>query len=595
MDPQPAKVQKIMASDEEIIKLYKEIDKLEKENNENIERIKQNEGKIGKLDEKLETVEVKLQENANTSSRLALQQEKALAEQQQLLYQQHQVSLQQTIVENKKIIVYKVADLNKRLARNKTNPRVVHVPRNERVSTQAKRTDAADKINERKPIYMHWFGLEMLSAYESAKSQIENEDYTIEITLGESTYKIEGDSLHKVTAAIECACKICQDGNLRRGRRGFMSLPELRNTELAFSSLVSRALDRFMFPDEATGACLHQAPCRVECDNPERPDVYIIKFNDGFFPGDPLSMSGVKKYDFNHADRESLLYSGVGVEEGDCLDQFPVLIGLPTSYHKMELQLHINVEDMIWKLVVASGYPWDGAILCILRAGVHFLMEQDMLMRSEPLQSPEPFKEMHLYSICGSTERVFRNKDTDTVVKFFDTLEDDFFNPSIMEDLTKQCPTILPQVKLSKSTSERVYRLSYQYIPGIDGRACEQYELRQFLGVVKTLWDMHRYEFVHGDIQLANIVFSEDSTSSLIDFDFVGKHNINVYFDRFNRYLDVRHDNARPGSPMKMEHDRVALKNIISKVCPGSLEKENIVSLLVNPSHSLQEIVYIME
>ena len=91
-------------------------------------------------------------------------------------------------------------------------------------------------------------------------------------------------------------------------------------------------------------------------------------------------------------------------------------------------------------------------------------------------------------------------------------------------------------------------------------------------------------------------MFSEDGKSSLIDFDFVGKHDVNVYFERFNRNLDERHNNAVPGSPMKMEHDRVALMNIIRRVCPGSPEKEKILSLLVEDMlQSLQEIAFLMK
>ena len=76
----------------------------------------------------------------------------------------------------------------------------------------------------------------------------------------------------------------------------------------------------------------------------------------------------MKKDNFDHADRETVLCNGVGVEEGGYLriHQFPVLIRLPITYHKMELQLHVGVKDMIWKLVVAHGDPWDAAILCIL-------------------------------------------------------------------------------------------------------------------------------------------------------------------------------------------------------------------------------------
>ena len=75
---------------------------------------------------------------------------------------------------------------------SKKPKRITHVSHNESVCQQAKKKGPAGKINERKPIYIHWFGLEMLNAYESAKSKVENKDSPVGITLGESTYEIEG-------------------------------------------------------------------------------------------------------------------------------------------------------------------------------------------------------------------------------------------------------------------------------------------------------------------------------------------------------------------------------------------------------------------
>ena len=598
MDPPPAKVRKMMASDDqEMIKLNKEIDNVQEENNSYNKLLNENLVIIREYNEKLQKIEVQLQETVDSSSRLALENDKAHNRELLRVVWRSQASLQETISENKKIIAHNMKLIDAKM--KDTKARVVRVDRNESISTQARKIGGADYMSEKKPIYMHWFGLDMLKAYQSAKLQIGKGEYPIKIDLDESTYMIDQDSLQNVTTAIRCACKICPDRELTQGRHGLMSLPDVRSTELAFSCLVSRALDRFIFPDDTTGACLHQAPCRKDKNTPKKADIYIVKFNEGFIPGDPLSLSDIKNLDFDHTDRETTLYSGVGVEEGGCLDQFPVLIGVPTTYHKLELQVLVNVEGMIWKLVVANGSPSDGAILCTLRAGVHYLMEQDMLMMSEPLQSPEPYKEMSLYSICGPTERVFHKKDTDAVVKFFDTEDenDDFFNPHIMADLIKKCPTILPQTKLSHDPTERVYQLSYRYIPGIDGRARQgdKFELKQFLGVVETLSDMHQNGFVHGDIRLANMVFPKDGKSSLIDFDFVGKHSNSVYFSRYNCELQVRDSRARPNSPMKMEHDRAALKNVIGRVCPESPEKANILSMLMNQSHTLQEIVNCMK
>ena len=57
-----------------------------------------------------------------------------------------------------------------------------------------------------------------------------------------------------------------------------------------------------------------------------------------------------------------------------------------------------------------------------------------------------------------------------------------------------------------------MYILTYKYIPRREG---EPYNLKDFVGVVQTLSRMHKHGFVHGDIRLANMVFTEDGTSHL--------------------------------------------------------------------------------
>jgi hypothetical protein len=450
----------------------------------------------------------------------------------------------------------------------------------ERISVLARmcHTDAA------KPIYTHWFGLEVLKTYESATQNL-SDSTNINIALDGSTYEIKRDSLRNATAAIKTACEICQDTESSECRSGFMSNSRVRNTEQAFTCLVSRALDRFLFPIETTGACLHQPPVHI----------LIVNFVD-FLPGDPISCTAMKIYDFDDAERETVLYNGAAVEEGYSR-QFPVLLGLPCTFSKLELQLHISVNGKICKLVVAHGVPWDEALLCTVYASVHYLMENDMLVRSKPLTTPEPFKNMKGYSICGETNRVFRAKETDVVFKFFDTKnpDDSFFKPLIMMDLIDKCPSILPQVKLACTIGSRVYELTHKYIPGRE-RARGQYKLKDFLGVVQTLSRMHQHEFVHGDVRLANMVFSEDGTSYLIDFDFVGEHGASKYSRGFNSGLAERHPGAGPNIIMKMEHDRYALAYVIEQQCQPSAVLFRILSLLEETTtmESLEEIETLM-
>lgn len=116
--------------------------------------------------------------------------------------------------------------------------------------------------------------------------------------------------------------------------------------------------------------------------------------------------------------------------------------------------------------------------------------------------------------------------------------------------------------------------LTYNCIKGNDGTTCDRYELGEFVGIVQRLSDMHKSGFVHGDIRLANMVFSEDAKSYLIDIDFVGKHNHSYYSSTFNDELDERHTGAKPNRVMMMEHDRHALEYIMrAHVLPESEKK----------------------
>ena len=315
--------------------------------------------------------------------------------------------------------------------------RVVHVSQKS-ISTQARKQSATHDVCETKPLYMHWFGLEVHKAYELAKSKIEKK-YPIKVTLNDSTHEIDQKSLQNATGAIKSICTLHDDKTNYPNYRRLMSSSALCSTELAITSLLCRALDHFIFTDETIGACLHQAPCRkknVNSTDVERPDVYILPFchNDecAFLPGNPVLLSDIKtELEFDHADRESALYSAVGVKEGDCLQEFPVLIACPSTIYKMQLQLHVNIENKFWKLVVADSEPYDAALLCTLKAATLHLIEHNMFATKHPSQRPMPFKDMQPYSIYGLREQVFLNKESNTIFKFFDTRVDDFYHPNV--------------------------------------------------------------------------------------------------------------------------------------------------------------------
>jgi serine/threonine protein kinase len=44
----------------------------------------------------------------------------------------------------------------------------------------------------------------------------------------------------------------------------------------------------------------------------------------------------------------------------------------------------------------------------------------------------------------------------------------------------------------------------------------------KFIALIQQLQKIHEYNYVHGDVRLANIIFKKTSYATLIDFDFCG-------------------------------------------------------------------------
>ena len=57
---------------------------------------------------------------------------------------------------------------------------------------------------------------------------------------------------------------------------GYLADTVLRKREQLTTSLLTRALDRFLFPDQSTGGCYHQLPSRPGTSRPEAPDLSVM-------------------------------------------------------------------------------------------------------------------------------------------------------------------------------------------------------------------------------------------------------------------------------------------------------------------------------
>ena len=464
---------------------------------------------------------------------------------------------------------------------------VAKVPASNNISSLASSGGSmVTNLYENVPIFAHWFGVQMCRAYESAKEQVSKNADPIKIELEKKEYVISRESLKTVMTATRMAATLHDDTTKYKSCRGLSGCPDLRMFEITFTSLYARALDRFLFPDAKAGACLHQFPCRKRTSQPEVSDLYIAPFKPDFRLGDPLLLSDMKMDSLETAIKESILYSAAGVEGGTSKN-FPVLIGIPAYTSCAELQLHVFVDKKVWILDIARAHPYDGALLCTLKAGVEHLINNNSLVQSTPLEFPTPFKEMLNYSTLGPRNLTFYNKDDNTVLKFYDRgihLNENL-NLDAMRRLVNQVKP-LPGMKLiPDSDTSRLYELSYTYVENGD----YPLTLKSFFGIVSTLSEMHKHNLVHGDIRFPNLVFGVEK-SFLIDFDFVGENESDCYPPRYNSGLCERHKDALPNGKMMLIHDRYSLKYIIEQKVSELAKDARILVELMDSQVSLDDL-----
>ena len=91
-------------------------------------------------------------------------------------------------------------------------------------------------------------------------------------------------------------------GKGRQGKgtgHGIISSKKMRGSELTYTSLYGRELDRFLFTDtdKQLGAVLHQVPSRCQETTPEQADIIYIVKTSNFKPGYPILESDAKMQD----------------------------------------------------------------------------------------------------------------------------------------------------------------------------------------------------------------------------------------------------------------------------------------------------------
>ena len=83
----------------------------------------------------------------------------------------------------------------------------------------------------------------------------------------------------------------------------------------------------------------------------------------------------------------------------------------------MELQLHIAVENSMWRIPIIRGQPYNKAIICTAAAAFRYLNEHEISTETPMLPK---IGHQPLEHHCKATDcRVFLDSKTQTVHKYY--------------------------------------------------------------------------------------------------------------------------------------------------------------------------------
>ena len=432
-------------------------------------------------------------------------------------------------------------------------------PSTKSVSEMAKSKDPLP--HPRYPPYCHWFANELYKVYKDAEKKIEDnslEVYTFQFN--EMLFSVTESDLASVVKSIKASCELTQ-----LDCRGISADQDMCDSELAFSSLYARALDRFLFKNPEEGACLHQAPNRVRFSDKtkmDRVDVCAMKFLCNHAPSSPILLADLKNTEMDIAVRETVLYAVNGAHEQRGVKIWPVQIGLPTIHEMSKLMVYIPSDGIVYQLLVAEGKPYDKALLLTVYVAVRSLYE-DPIEYEYPITFPLPKKTIKPSMVEPVNHRVFYLEDGGKkyVVKLYDSAEEGWNVPNL--ELIEQLD-YFKEVSLEPicSCDNRLTMMKYSFINAFGNYPRN---LKHFTGVLNCLQRLHQKGYIHGDVREQNIIFAKED-SFLIDFDLARKESReSVYPSGYISTHPERHPNAKPQCIMKKEHDVFAIQKVMRK------------------------------
>ena len=228
-----------------------------------------------------------------------------------------------------------------------------------------------DNIQKRS-LYGHWFAIQLYNIYLQAVAQttttasdMPQHEYIFEFR--GKKFQIAKSHLEDAVRSIKASCNLAETSE----SRGISSDSCMCSSELSFSCLYSRSLDRFLFKDPTKGACLHQAPSRVRVPaniaTLEKMDTCAIALNHNGSPSSPVLFADLKQSFDNmvKACRKSALCAINGVAEYSGRRFWPIQLGIPSTRQCSMLKVYIASNKTLYEMEVAKGEPHNKALLYV--------------------------------------------------------------------------------------------------------------------------------------------------------------------------------------------------------------------------------------
>ena len=205
-------------------------------------------------------------------------------------------------------------------------------------------------------------------------------------------------------------------------------------------------------------------------------------------------------------------------------------------------------DGLQWSLCIDDHIdPWSMDLLALISV-VSVSLSSNPVEYSV-LKDPVPFQEEMRAMKVGPKCRVFLDEKKNQIIKLFCRSEGFYSSPNV--DLMNKAGI---QATITNLTENGEYFcLKYPFYPGDH---CPK-NMKQFRGIILMLDKIHEAGYVHCDIRIQNLIFSDNEMDSyLIDYDLAGKHQQHRYPAGYYYHESERHVEAKSCLHVDKRHDR---------------------------------------